>query len=474
VPRIVVVSNRIGPIEEGKAAAGGLAVGVYDILRAMGGLWFGWSGEVKEQTSKSPHQTIDGNIVYATIDLGRKDHAEYYNSYSNSTLWPLLHFRNDLIEFNRDCLAGYLRVTEIFADRLLPLLRPDDIIWVHDYHLIALGAALRRKGAKHHIGFFLHTPLPPRAVLRTLPDHRAMLQTLSAYDLVGFQTSDDANSFTDYMLNELGAVASNATLTLNQRQFRVGAFPIGIDTDGFAHTAAMAATQAATRRLVKSLADRRLVIGVDRLDYSKGLPLRLQAIDRLLGRYSDWRDRVTFLQIATLSRTEVRQYRDLRAELATATGNINGRYADYDWTPIRYVNRNVSRNTLAGFLRSARVGLVTPLRDGMNLVAKEYIAAQHAEDPGVLILSEFAGAAKQLDAALLVNPNDVDGVVDAIIRALKMSLPERQHRWRLMMTTLQKYTVRDWARRFTETLEDTRSDIRRTERTTTRDEFTIS
>ena len=458
--RTVVVSNRIGPIEEGTATAGGLTVGVYEILRVTGGLWLGWSGEIAGRTSSRPNTKIRNNITYATIALGRRDYAEYYAGFANSTLWPLLHFRTGLIDFNRDWLTGYLRVNDLISKCLHPLLQPDDVIWVHDYHLIPLGAALRRLGVRQRIGFFLHTPLPPRAVLHTLPSQNLLFGTLSAYDLVGFQTATDVEHFVDYMVRELGASANDATLAVDTRIFRTGVFPIGIDPAAFAGVAAASFGQSATRRLVKSLGDRRLIIGVDRLDYSKGLPLRLRAIDRLLDCHPDWRGRFTFLQVAPLSRTDVRQYGQLRAELEAAAGNINGRFADCDWTPIRYVNRNVGRNTLAGYFRHAAVGLVTPLRDGMNLVAKEYIAAQRPEDPGVLVLSQFAGAAGELDAALLVNPFDVDGIVEAIIRALEMPLLERRARWRTMMTSLQENTVGDWARRFIDTLASPRGDVR--------------
>jgi trehalose 6-phosphate synthase len=460
VSRIVVVSNRIGPIEEGKSAPGGLAVGVFEILRATGGIWFGWSGETVEQTPQAPSLVHQGNITYATIGLSRKDYAEYYAGFSNATLWPLLHYRTGLIDFNRESLSGYLRVNEQFAEHLARLIQPDDIVWVHDYHLIPLGAALRRRGITQRIGFFLHTPLPPRAVLRTLPDHRQIFGTFSAYDVVGFQTADDADHFTDYMVRDLGASKQGSTLALDARLFKAGVFPIGIDPDDFARTAAVAVGQSATRRLARSLGDRPLIIGVDRLDYSKGLPFRFKSIELLLGQHPEWRGRCTFLQVATLSRTDVRQYRDLRAELDAAAGHINGRYADYDWTPIRYVNKSFNRNTLAGFFRHARVGLVTPLRDGMNLVAKEYVAAQKPDDPGVLVLSQFAGAANELDSALLVNPFDVGGVAQAIIRAMEMSLPERTERWRAMMATLHSNTVRDWARRFVETLTANRADMR--------------
>lgn len=472
--RIIVVSNRIGPVEEGKSAPGGLAVGVYEILRSMGGIWFGWSGTVADQSSVTPNLTQDRNITYATIDLGRKDYAEFYTGFSNSTLWPLLHFRTGLLDFERDCLEGYLRVNELFADHLIKLIKPNDIIWVHDYHLIPLAAALRRKGAKNRIGFFLHTPLPPRAVLQTLPDHGRLLRTLAAYDLVGLQTEDDATHFNDYMRLELGATAAGATLLLDRRQFRAGTYPIGIDPAGFARTADVASGQSATRKLQRSLGDRKMVIGVDRLDYSKGLPLRMKAIDRLFSAHSNLRDRVTFLQIATISRSDVRQYRDLRDELDAAAGHINGRYAEADWTPVRYVNRNVNRNTLAGYFRCAHVGLVTPLRDGMNLVAKEYVAAQDPEDPGVLVLSPFAGAAHELKDALQVNPFDVDAMVEAIAQALVMPLAERRRRWRSMMAALQKQTVRHWATSFIDNLKATRTEVRRVALAQVNDDLTVA
>jgi trehalose 6-phosphate synthase len=447
--RLVIVSNRVAPIEEGKQAAGGLVVGIREELAAKGGIWFGWSGEVLEKTATTPKIVRQGSITYATLGLGKTDYRDYYAGFSNGTLWPLLHFRLGLIQFDRQQFTGYVRVNRLFAARLIPLLRPDDVIWVQDYHLIPMAAELRQRGVKNRIGFFLHTPFPPPGILTALPHHQQVVEALTDYDLIGFQTAEDLRAFHDYIEREAGgSVDAAGVVEAFGRKCRAGAFPIGIDTEGFARLAADAVNSVQTRRLISSLTGRQLIIGVDRLDYSKGIPLRLQAYHRLLAAAPEFRQQVTYLQVTPPSRIDVKQYRDLKAEVETICGRISGHYAEYDWMPIRYLNRNLSRTMLAGFYRSARVGLVTPLRDGMNLVAKEFVAAQAPDDPGVLVLSRFAGAARELDAALLVNPFDTEEVSANLHRALKMPLAERRQRWETMMIVLRKNTGTHWFERF--------------------------
>jgi trehalose 6-phosphate synthase len=447
--RLVVVSNRVSLPGEWAARAGGLAVAMRDALRRSGGLWFGWNGEIVESPPDQPTITTQRNTDFATLALSPGDHESYYNGYANSTLWPLLHYRLGLIDYRREAFAGYLAVNAKLARALAGLLRPDDVVWVHDYHLIPLGQELRRLGIENRLGFFLHTPLPVPEVLVALPGHEQLMEGLCAYDLVGFQTAQDAGAFQDYLVGEArGSASPDGWLLAHGRRLRAGAFPIGIDTSRFAAEAQAAAGTADTRRLRDSLGNRALMIGVDRLDYSKGLPKRMHAFDALLKDWPEHRNAVTYLQIAPLSRAEVAQYRTMRRELETAAARVNGRHAEFDWVPIRYLNKSFARATLAGFYRVARVGLVTPLRDGMNLVAKEYVAAQNPSDPGVLILSRFAGAAQELGSALIVNPFDGTEMADAMHQALVMPLAERQRRWSEMMTALRDNSIERWVNRF--------------------------
>lgn len=448
--RLVVVSNRVALPKESRA--GGLASAMHAALAEHGGLWFGWSGRIAP--GGALHTERDDKIEYALLDLDRTDYEEYYLGFANRTLWPLLHYRPSLLDYHRKDFAGYRRVNRRFAEHLARLLRPDDRIWIHDYHLIPLAAELRELGVAARIGFFLHVPLPPTALLVTLPHHEQLFAALAACDLIGMQSRRDRDALLAYFRDELGADidAGGGVRLRNGRRFRVDAFPISIDTERVAAQARKAATSAATQRLVKSLEGRKLTIGVDRLDYSKGLPQRFEAFARFLSQHADWRSRISFLQIAPPSREEVPEYRELRSRLERLAGATNGRYAEPDWMPIRYVNRSFNQATLAGFYRVADIGLVTPLRDGMNLVAKEYVAAQPPEDPGVLILSSFAGAAEDLPQAIIINPIDSDDIVESIAQALAMPLAERRERWRTMFEHLQKNDIAAWRVAFLQAL----------------------
>ena len=450
--RIVVVSNRVAPIDEGRTAAGGLAVAVLAALRRSGGVWFGWSGEVAAAPGEAVRLTERGRLATATVDLGEADYEAYYNGFANATLWPLFHYRVDLVNFERANYAGYRRVNADFARKLAGLLKPDDAIWVHDYHLIPLGEELRRLGIGNRIGFFLHTPLPPRELLATLPVHGELMRCLAFFDLVGLQTERDRQRLCGYLAGEADAVVDEggggAAVRAFGREFRVEAHPIGIDAAHVERSAAGTANIRDVARLKASLAGRRLIVGVDRLDYSKGLTQRFDAFAHLLRSHPDTHNRVSLMQIAPPTRGGVAEYSEIRRALDTLAGHVNGEFADVDWVPIRYLNRSFSRRTLFGFLRLARVGLVTPLRDGMNLVAMEYLASQPADDPGVLVLSRFAGAAQYLPGALIVNPYDVEGVAETVRAALAMPLGERRERWQGAMRALRSNSVEAWYERF--------------------------
>jgi trehalose 6-phosphate synthase len=451
--RLVVVSNRVGPIRD-TARAGGLAVALVDALRQHGGLWFGWSGTIAEETGEPKIET-EGPLTLATCDLGQEDYDQYYLGFANRSLWPLFHYRIDLTAFSRPDFQGYLRVNRKFARELLPLLRPDDTIWVHDYHFLMFGEELRRLGCRQRIGFFLHTPFPAPEVLTTLPTNAQLVRALFAYDLIGFQTEGDRRCFIHYVEDELkGTVLDGDKVHAFGRTIQASVFSIGIDTENFVGFATGPDAQRIRERMKPILMnDRVQIIGVDRLDYTKGLPERFQAFQRLLELFPQNRGRVTFMQIAPPSRSDVEEYVQIRRELETSAGHINGNFSEYDWTPIRYLNKSFSRRMLAGLYRASKVGFVTPLRDGMNLVAKEYVAAQDPEDPGVLVLSRFAGAACQLTSALIVNPYDVEGMAEALQAALDMPLDERKGRWAEMMDRLYAEDIESWRTAFLSALQ---------------------
>ncbi len=456
--RLVIVSNRVAAPRDKAARAGGVAVALREALAKRGGLWFGWSGQVAEGPAGAPHIAQSGKVTVATVDLTSEDYREFYLGFANGMLWPIFHYRPGMFHFQRGAFDGYMRVNQAFAKHLAALLQPDDLIWVHDYHFIPLAAELRRLGHANRIGFFLHIPFPVPELLVALPGYRRLLGDLCAYDLVGVQTESDARALLrGYTEEATGFAVGGDHVEAAGRRTRVAVFPIGIATEQFAALAEKSATGPETARLRDSLGGRSLVIGVDRLDYSKGLTNRFEAFQELLHRRPEHRSKVTFLQIAPISRGEVAQYRSLRRELESLAGRINGKYAAFDWTPVRYLNTSFRRDVLAGFYRFARVGLVTPTRDGMNLVAKEFVAAQPPADPGVLVLSRFAGAASELGAALIVNPYDVEELADALHNALTMPLDERRARWSTMMEALRVNTIAAWRERYLEALAATRA-----------------
>ncbi len=452
--RLVVVSNRV-PLPRGsKPPEGGLATAVLAALESRGGLWYGWSGATTNETNPPIGRSRLGAVEFATIPLAKNDYDDYYKGFSNRVLWPLFHMRLDRMEFRRGFEEGYRRVNQLFARRLLPLLQEGDLIRVHDYHLIPLGRELRRAGWGGAIGFFLHVPFPPFDVLRALPRHRTLLSELLSYDRAGFQTDLDVLNFRASVRHELPAARLTASgIEMDGHTTTANVFPISVDVDEVAREARKARGSVQGRRLISSLNGRRLMVGVDRLDYSKGLTERFRAFERMLERHPPYRGRVVLLQVAQPSRGDVPEYQTMRKALDGVAGEINGRFSDYDWMPIRYLNKGFARSTILGFLSIAEVALVTPLRDGMNLVAKEFVASQNPESPGVLVLSELAGAARELDAAVFVNPHDVDDIADGIDRALSMSLPERKERWRAMMAVLRRNDIHRWRRRFVESLE---------------------
>jgi trehalose 6-phosphate synthase len=450
--RLVIVSNRV-PIPKARVtAAGGLAVALRDLL-TPGSMWFGWSGRLASTPALQPALVEARGVTYATVDLSPEAHRSFYIGFANGALWPLLHFRLGLMHFRREDYAGYLAVNETFAAALSQVVQPDDTVWAHDYHLLPFGRMLRQHGFQGPLGFFLHVPFVPPSMLEAMPVARELVADMCAYDLLGFQTEEHARDFRDCAQRMLGATIDGEWVRLNGRRLRVFADPIGIDAQGFAHEAERAANDKLVQRVAGSLVGRQLAIGVDRMDYSKGLPQRFEAYGRLLERHPEHRRKIHFLQICPRSREEVDEYRKLRAELDRLTGRINGRFSELDWTPLRYSTRPAPRATLAGLYRIGRIGVVTPLRDGMNLVAKEFVAAQPDDDPGVLVLSQFAGAAHELTEALIVNPFDPDAIAEAMHFGLTMSLAERKERQAALKAKVFRTTADAFCRRFITALE---------------------
>jgi len=455
---LVVVSNRVARGNANEPMTGGLAAALLPVVEKSGAIWVGSSGRVRDGAQKEPFAEIEalGAGALAMLDLPAAHYGGYYEGFANSALWPALHSRADLIRASQDDYLSYREVNAFMARALLRFRKPDAVFWIQDYHFLALGAELRDLGVTQPVGFFLHTPWPAHDVIEGVPHHRELIEAMLAYDLIGFQTQDDCENFLGYLSSCLGLEGEDGVVTSRHGKSRIEVFPIGIDPKKFALQAAKAMSHPDVSRLRRSLHGEKLAIGVDRLDYSKGLVNRINAFDRMWTLQPALARTVSLLQIATPSRGAIEAYGNLQNDLAKLVSDVNGRHGEVDWTPIRYLNKGFSQTVLAGLYRTAQVGVVTPLQDGMNLVAKEYVAAQNPADPGVLVLSKFAGAANELDTALLVNPHDIDGMARTIATALGMPLPERKLRWEAMMEKLRSRTIQQWFAEFLEALQATR------------------
>ncbi len=451
---VVVVSNRVARAKPDEPLAGGLAAALLPMVRDSGAIWVGSSGQPNITQAHDSFARIEalGTGALATVDMPAKHYRGYYEGFANSALWPALHSRPDLIHVSADDYASYREINTFMARALVRFNTPEAVFWIQDYHFLALGADMRQLGIERPLGFFLHTPWADRRTMAAVPHCADLADAMLAYDLVGFQTVEDRQNFENYLQIELGLNIVDGTVASNWGLTQLATFPIGIDVDEFSARATKAVSRVDVTRLRESLHGVKLVLGVDRLDYSKGLANRVRAFDRMLEIEPSLKRAVSLLQIAVPSRGNIKAYRELKTELGSLVGEINGRHGEVDWMPIRYLNKGFSQLTLAGFYRLANVGLVTPLHDGMNLVAKEYVAAQNPIDPGVLVLSSFAGAAKELDAALLINPHDIDGMARQIAVALSMRVEERRERWQSMVRKLKAASVQNWFADFLHTL----------------------
>ncbi|MCH8086883.1 MAG: trehalose-6-phosphate synthase [Chloroflexi bacterium] len=453
--RLVVVSNRVPSLstpatdEEQRALpVGGLVSSLRSALEHRRSIWLGWSGGTSEHTDSAKPEISDiGGVRLASMDLTRYDVDLFYNLFSNRTLWPLLHSFPDKTTIRHDSYQAYRRVNVKFAETLLSFLEKDDLVWVHDYHLIPLGHELRRMGWSGKVGFFLHIPFPAPDIFTVLPWAEELLELLFAYDLVGLQTNRYVRNLSDAISELLGREGGADGLTLGGRSLRVHPYPVGIDPEFFQAMAREARPSGVSRFLRQMAREHRIILGVDRLDYTKGIAQRMLAFERLLERYPSLRGDVTLIQISVPTRSRVPEYMQEREEVDRLVGRINGRFSEADWMPIHPLYRSYSQSELAAFYREADVCLVTPLRDGMNLVAKEFIASQ-VDSPGVLVLSKFCGAAETMKEALIVNPYDVQGMATAIYTALNMPKKERLRRWEALYQGISSYTAQDWCDSF--------------------------
>ena len=458
---LVVVSNRVARGKANEPMTGGLAAALLPVVEKSGAIWVGSSGRVRDGFQKEPLAEIEalGTGALAMLDLPAAHYGGYYEGFANSALWPALHSRSDLIRASQADYASYREVNAFMARALMRFRKADSAFWIQDYHFLTLGAELRELGVTQPIGFFLHTPWPVRAIIEGVPHHRELIEAMLAYDLIGFQTEEDLENFQSVARADLGLkVGADGVVTSRFGRTRLAVFPIGIDPEKFASAAAKALTHPDVSRLRRSLNGEKLAIGVDRLDYSKGLVNRINAFDQLWTTQPQLLRAVSLLQIATPSRGGIEAYCSLQNEVAKLVSDVNGRHGEVDWTPIRYLNKGYGQNVLAGLYRTAQVGVVTPLHDGMNLVAKEYVAAQNPADPGVLVLSKFAGAANELDTALIVNPHDIESMARAIATALSMPLTERRMRYEAMMERLNGHTIQQWFAEFVDTLRECGAD----------------
>ena len=445
--RLIAVSNRTAAGSASKA--GGLAVALWETLVETKGMWIGWSGRVLDHESDRITYSDEEGVSFALSDLSRRQYDAFYLAYANSVLWPVMHNRIDLAVFDSDTYRSYCSVNEKFARIAVQEAREEDFVWVHDYHFFLLGRMMRKRGWRGRLGWFLHIPFPAPDAFRAIPQHRELGEALCAYDVVGVQTGKDLYNLARYLEEEFGAEElPDGCFRVGERTVRLLHCPIGIDVEAFEDAAIGFEAQLAAAKLIKFLGERHLVLGVDRMDYSKGLLQRFEGMAELFDRYPDVHGRISFTQVAPPSRSVVQGYIQLRHKLDELSGRINGDYGDLDWIPIRYLARGYAREEIAGLYRLARVCLVTPLQDGMNLVAKEYIAAQDPEDPGVLVLSQFAGAAEQMKEALIVNPYDATAIADAVYKAINMSLNERRARWTSLMEGLKAQDLGWWRQRF--------------------------
>jgi trehalose 6-phosphate synthase len=442
--RLVVVSNRV--VDPHQPAAGGLVMALSDLMKATDGVWFGWSGDINDGPDAGQvRKQAYGRTTLAQVDLSKADHDHYYAGFANALLWPVFHDQLEHADFNEDFFRRYEQVNQRFAATLSRLLKPDDVIWVHDYHLILLAAKLRRLGCRQRIGFFNHIPFPTPAALRQIPQHEHLVRSLFAYDVIGMQAQRDLRRFHEYVaIQAQGRWPDAQHVEAFGQTVRVQHLPVGINVEKFTAQCPGAGADAVLARVRAESGKRTLMVAADRLDYTKGLPERLAAFRQLLECYPDCHGQVTLLQIAAPSRESVAAYVAIRKKVDRLVETLNADYGFGDWTPVMHIDETVDRAAMPEIFSLGRVGLVTPVADGMNLVAKEYVAAQDPRSPGVLELSERAGASEQLTQALMLDPGDPAAMAEMFHRGLCMPLKERRARHASLQENVQKADLHWW------------------------------
>jgi alpha,alpha-trehalose-phosphate synthase [UDP-forming] len=462
--RLIVVSNRLPYVLEQqggdkwtlKPGSGGLVTALVPVLRDRGGIWIGWAGVTEEVPGvKEIFRGAARGAGYQLepVALTREEVDKYYHGYSNESVWPLFHDLQSQAEFNPEYWHTYVRVNRKFADALASECHPEDFVWIHDYQLMDVGHHLRDGGCGVDIAFFLHIPFPAPDIFMKLPERQAVLDSLLAYDLIGFQTLRDRRNFIQCVRTLVKSVRFRVeghlhVGRLGDREIRVGNFPVGIDARSFAERATAPEVEERLQAIQRRYEGRQIVLGVDRMDYTKGIPQRLRAFANLLERFPEVRGRIHLFQVVVPSRVGIPKYDELKVEIEELVGEINGKYSQVDWVPILYFFRSLDPPELLSFYRAAKIALITPLKDGMNLVAKEYCACTLEED-SVLILSQFAGAAAQLGrAALVVNPYDVEQTADAIYHAFRMAAGERRFRMQRLRRNTRSQDIFWWVDSF--------------------------
>ncbi len=460
VERLIVVSNRLPVVLDNvndrwqaRPGSGGLVTALLPVLRDRGGMWIGWPGTSEERPGLDEALAAvahDTGYTLRAVPLSHEEVAGFYHGFSNEIIWPLFHDLHTLCNFDPAYWQAYTAVNQRYARVVAESTRPGDFIWVHDYHLMNVAAELRRAGHNSRLAFFLHIPFPPLDIFLKLPWRFHILRALLEYDLVGFQTLRDRRNFLECvraLFDDVGVRGKGQVLTLrvNGRELRIGSFPISIDYEAFERHAAGPEVEALAEELRRALPNRQLILGIDRLDYTKGIPQRLEALRHALARHPELHEHITLIQVVVPSRGDIPEYLDLKTRIERLVGEINGEFTrPGGWVPVHYVFRSLRRADLLAYYRAAQIALVTPLKDGMNLVAKEYCACSIEEDC-VLILSEFAGAAAQMqNGALLVNPYDVEGVAEAIVRAFHMPADERRARMRRLRRGVRRQDIFWW------------------------------
>ncbi len=459
--RIVMISNRL-PVKLSKTSnkvhisfsAGGLATGLSSFFESRPALWIGWSGITEERLTETEQTDIQEKMsakgMYP-VHLSRREVEQYYYGFSNKTLWPLFHYFQLLAKYEGSYWKEYVNVNRKFADAVIAQIKPDDIVWIHDYQLLLLPAMIREKLPDIPIGFFLHIPFPVYDIFRLLPWRRELLEGMMGADLIGFHTYDYVSYFFDCLRNIMGLEHSLGQVRIGNRTVKIDTFPMGIDYKKYHESAVLPDVKREAAKMMSQMKDKKILLSVDRLDYTKGIIQRIESFEYFLDKHPEYREKVTLILVVSPSRDGIEDYISIKKVVEEKVGALNGKYSSIGWDPVKYLYRTMNFREMMALYRMADIGLVTPLRDGMNLVAKEYVTA--CEDGrGVLILSEFAGSAKELGEALQVNPYNYEEVSEAIARALQMPQDEKEQTLKVMHRRLENYNITQWAEDFIEKL----------------------